>query len=128
MVAIGIEWFFAGIGIAVAVAVYVLGGGKRRNPYFRNLDKIEEYRPPIKVVLEYRNDSGDRYNGPFAVLRSLRHRRDDRLYLLGFLGKQGKPRVFRVDRIVSMKTPDGQPVDTRRFLIDRLGIPRELCL
>lgn len=125
---LGIEWVLAAIGIAIAVAFYLLQGRKPQNPYFRNLDKIEEYRPPVKVVLDYRNSAGTRYTGSVAIVKSLRHRNDGRLYLLGFSGKQSKPRVFRVDRIVSMKTTGGKPIEKRRFLVDRLGLPDELSV
>ncbi|MEX0921309.1 MAG: WYL domain-containing protein [Rhodovibrionaceae bacterium] len=124
---IGIEWIAAGVLIAVAVAVYALGSdGKRRHTYGSDLRKIEEYRPPVSVVLKYRNASGVNSERRVAVLRSLRSRQGH-LYLLGVFGKRRNPRVFRVDRIVSVKSADGRPLDTRRFLIDRLSIPHELC-
>jgi hypothetical protein len=36
--------------------------------------------------------------------------------------------MFRVDRILSIANLDGEIIDTRRFLIERLAIPPNLCM
>ncbi len=51
--------------------------------------------------------------------------RGGRLYLLG-RAPDGKLLHFRVDRILSIATPDNEVLDTKRFLTERLEIPPEL--
>ena len=123
----GIEWGVAGILATLAIARYLLARRKPRSFYGSGLTQIEEYRPPVSVLLNYRDAAGATSERRVSVMRSLRSR-EDHLYLFGVTRKGRKPRTFRVDRIGSMKTANGKPLDKRRFLIDRLCLPRELCV
>jgi len=127
MVAIVLE---IGVFVLVFAAVcFAYGIGRRaRNASNTTLGlcPIQQYSPPVDAVLEYRNEAGYRSLRRVSILRSLR-RPDGRLYLLAFAGKPGKPRTFRVDRILCIATPVGEIVDMLAFLVEELGIPTELC-
>ena len=114
----------AALALGVFCAAYALGS--RLLPEERGLRRIRRYFPPVEVTLQYRAESGAKSSRRVAVIKSLRHR-DGRLYLLGLCGSRRDPRTFRVDRIVSVATADGQTIDTRQFLVDRLSIPSRLC-
>lgn len=111
---------FAGV-----CAAYALGRGARTPSSRRILEPIRRYSPPIEVVLEYRNESGFKALRRVRVTQSL-SRPDGRLYLLGFCNARGKPRTFRVDRILCVATVDGEIIETDGFLTNRLGIPFDL--
>lgn len=120
-----VEWIvIAALALGAFCGAYALGN--RLLPEGRGLRRIRRYLPPVEVTLEYRGESGARSSRRVAVVRSLRHR-DGRLYLLGLCGSRRDPRTFRVDRIVSVATADGEKIDTRQFLVDWLSIPPRLC-
>jgi hypothetical protein len=122
---VAVEWIATGVlALAVFCGAYALGS--RLLPEGRGLRRIRRYLPPVEVTLEYRGESGTKSSRRVAVVRSLRHR-DGRLYLLGLCGSRRDPRTFRVDRIISVATADGEIVDTRRFLVEWLSIPPKLC-
>lgn len=109
------------------LAAYRLGRSEAPAPHQRSeLDLVHEYRPPIIAFLEYRNESGKETITKNRLLKSQRHR-DGRLYLFGLCGIYRKPRLFRVDRIISIATTDGEVLDTQRFLTKTLAIPPNLC-
>lgn len=110
---------------AVIIAAYTLGRSSNQSiSLSRGLQEIHQYAPPVLVEIGYRNEAGIKTQRRVAVLKSLRHD-DGRLLLLGFLGSR-RPRTFRVDRIVSLATPDGEVLDKRAFLTDWLSIPPKL--
>ena len=122
---VAVEWIvIAVLAVGVFCGVYALGN--RLLPEGRGLRRIRRYFPPVEVTLDYRAETGARFSRRVFVVRSLRHR-DGRLYLLGLCGRRRDPRTFRVDRIVSVATADGEIIDTRRFLVDWLSIPPKLC-
>ncbi|HEY1615523.1 MAG TPA: WYL domain-containing protein [Rhizomicrobium sp.] len=117
---------FVAVFAAICLA-YPLGrGGGRPLAFTRGLQELRRYDPAIEAVLEYRSEGGFRTVRKVHVTRSQR-RRDGRLYLTGFCHRRLGPRTFRVDRIICVATMDGEVIDKRRFLIDRLAIPPELC-
>ena len=87
----------------------------------RTMELVQQYTPAIDVMLEYRDVHA------FKTLRRVRISQALRgwaghLYLLGFYESATKPRTFRLDRVVSFVSLDGEVLETRRFLNDRLGI------
>jgi hypothetical protein len=77
--------------------------------------------PPVEVMLEYRNATG------FTSLRRIRilgylPRRAGRSCLFALCNGGTAPRMFRIDRIISLATLDGQIIETRRFLAETLGV------
>ena len=116
---------FALVFGAICVA-YALGRGNKEIPsWFRNLTRIRRYSPLIEVYIEYRDARGRKMLPKVSIQRSLSGR-SGRLYLFGFCNEY--PRTFRVDRILSIANLDGEIIDTRRFLIERLAIPPDLCM
>lgn len=120
------EWFAAAVLIFGAIlGAYALDRGSNRLlPSGRGLHEIRQYVPPVVIELRYRNETGIKTQRRVAVLKSLRHS-DGRLLLLGICGGR-QPRTFRVDRIVEVATPDGEILDTRRFLTGSLDIPPKM--
>ncbi len=110
------------VTIIVAIAVFLAiaaayelgrsGGGKAR-------ERISV--PPVEVMLEYRNATG------FVTLRKIRilgyvPRSAGRSCLFALCNGGTAPRTFRIDRIISLATLDGEVMDTRRFLTETLGV------
>ena len=76
---------------------------------------------PVEVMLEYRNATG------FVTLRNVRiigytTRRAGRASLFALCNGGTAPRNFRIDRIISVATLDGEVMETRRFLTQTLGL------
>lgn len=116
----------AGFVFAVVAVAYEFGlRGESRTPFRQGLREIRHYRPPVDVVLEYRNGQGFRTLRRLAVLKAF-VRRDGRLYLFGISHRPARPRMFRVDRIRCIATPDGEVVDTAQFLLQQLALPADL--
>jgi predicted DNA-binding transcriptional regulator YafY len=116
--------------VAVFAVVCFAFGPRRRSEsplrFVRGLRQLHRYTPAVEVVLDYRSASGTKIVRRVHVTQS-QYRRDGRLYLIGFCHYRLAPRTFRVDRVLCFATPDGEVIDTRRFLIDRLAIPPDLC-
>ena len=107
-------------------AAYALGRGDREIPFwFRSLSRIRRYSPLVEVYIEYRDAQGRKMLPKVSIQQSLSGR-SGHLYLFGFCNE--KPRFFRTDRILSIASPDGEIIDTWRFLTERLAIPPELCM
>jgi len=78
------------------------------------------------IVIEYRAEGrASPYLQRIRVVEWMQSRHG-RLYLYG-LRNDGKQRMFRVDRIVSIAIPDGEVLDMQRYLVERLAVPAELC-
>jgi len=112
---------------AAVVAAYAFG---RRDSGFlrwrRSLRLVRQYSPPINIVLEYRNGAGLKTLWRVRLQKSL-HGSDGALYLQALFGTPSRFRTFRVDRILCFATPDGEVLDTQRFLTEQLAIPAEFC-
>jgi hypothetical protein len=93
----------------------------------RRLDLVKQYSPAIDVMMEYRDARAFKTLRRIRIAQVLRNRAG-RLYLLGFNELAMKPRTFRLDRIVCIASLDGEVLEMRRFLIDRLGLPADLCM
>lgn len=107
--------------------IYDQGGGeeipaRKRGRVFQ----IEQYSPPVRAVLEYRNQQGAVNTFPVKIARTFYYP-DGRVCLRGYYNPFGaKPRSFRVDNIISVATLDGQYIDRRLFLTEELKIPSHL--
>ena len=108
--------------IFVFVFVAILGGYHLgTSERFGRPAEVKEIRQ-AETMLEYRNATG------FTTLRKVRflgyaHRRGGRSCLFALCNNGTQPRTFRVDRIVSIATLDGEVLDTRQFLTETLGVP-----
>jgi hypothetical protein len=74
-----------------------------------------------EIMLEYRNATG------FTTLRKVlvlgyMPRSQGRACIFALCNNGTAPRTFRVDRIISIATLDGEVVDTQKFLEQRLGM------
>lgn len=93
---------------------------KRRS----TLVPVQRYSPAIDVMMEYRDVRAFRTLRRVRISQALRNRAG-RLYLLGFYEAATKPRTFRLDRVICFASLDGEVLDTRRFVLERLGLPAE---
>lgn len=85
---------------------------------------VQQYSPAIDVMMEYRDVRAFRTLRRVRISQALRNRAG-RLYLLGFYEAATKPRTFRLDRVICFASLDGEVLDTRRFVLERLGLPAE---
>jgi len=118
---------FVVVFVAVCAA-FTLGRGSGAAQIFRyaTLLELHRYDPAIEVLLEYRYESGSKSLRRVHITRCQR-RYDGRLYLVCYCHRSNGPRTFRVDRIISFATLDGEVIDRYQFLIDRLSISKEFC-
>lgn len=107
--------------------IYEFGGGEEIPA--RKLGRvfqIEQYNPPICVVLEYRQQQGVAQKLPVKIARTFYYP-DGTVCLRGYDQPLGiKPKSYRVDNIISVYTTDGEYIDRRLFLTDVLKIPSHL--
>ena len=108
------------VAIAVFVAIaaaYELGRSGTEKSRRTNWIGV----PPVDVMLEYRNATGYVTLRRIRILGYVPHRRG-RTCLFALCNGGTAPRNFRIDRIITLTTLDGEIIDTRRFLTERLGI------
>lgn len=88
------------------------------------LRQIHEYKPAIVIELFYRNQTGVETQRRVAVLRRSATIADG----CSCSASQGDDglRLFRVDRLVQVATPDGEVLDMQEFLTDWLGVPPKM--
>jgi hypothetical protein len=103
------------------LAAYTLG--QLRHSSRRNYQQNQQRRnlPSAELLLEYRNATG------FTTLRKIRivgyqPRPHGRSCVFALCNNGTAPRSFRVDRIISMATLDGEVLDTQNFLAEQLGV------
>jgi hypothetical protein len=103
---------------AAFLGAYGLGMFERARPN----EEVQLKKEPAEVVLEYRNATG------FKTLRKIRilgyvQRRAGRSCIFALCNNGTVPRMFRIDRIVSIATLDGEVRNTKQFLTEILGVP-----
>jgi hypothetical protein len=87
---------------------------RRQNRYARRLP----FPQPIEVLLEYRNATGFKTRRKIRII-GFQPRRYGRSYI--FAMSYTGPRLFPVDRIVSIATRSGEVLDLDVFLAERFG-------
>jgi hypothetical protein len=111
------------VAFAAILGAYALGqrnGRLSRGPD-SELRRADGNVSPVEVLLEYRNATGFTTQRKIKILEFI-PRGGGRSCLFA-VGKNGTaPRTFRIDRILSIATLDGEVLDTQQFLTERLGI------
>jgi hypothetical protein len=76
---------------------------------------------PTDIWLEYRSAYGRATRRRLKIVQTI-IASNGRGYVCGDDGSASRFKMFRTDRIISIATPEGEVIDTRRFLSERLGI------
>jgi WYL domain-containing protein len=108
---------------AVILAAYALGRHRGWPSPWSTSEQRQAGRdlPPVKVLLEYRNATGFTTRRKIEIVAYM-SRPSGRSCLFALCNNGAAPRTFRIDRIVSIATLDGEILDTQQFLAEQLGV------
>jgi len=109
--------------LGAVLAVYILGVEEGRALRSARRE-IRDYRPPIEVVMEYRNPHGTASRWRLDII-SAYYTRGGKLCFIGRAPNARRRKrflTFRFDRVTWFATTDGEVIDTQAFLTQKLGI------
>lgn len=107
----------------VFLAAYALGRHSDQPSRWRGNQQLQASGKisPVEVLLEYQNATGFTTRRKVVILAYV-PRSGGRSCLFAICNYGTAPRTFRIDRIVSIATLDGEILDTQQFLTERLGV------